>query len=55
MDTLIGIGTSAAYIYSFVATAFEETLRPLINVDATYYMMLRLSSLHSKTCREYSR
>ncbi|MEK7162814.1 MAG: heavy metal translocating P-type ATPase [Patescibacteria group bacterium] len=37
MDTLIGIGTSAAYLYSFVITAFEETLRPFINVEHTYY------------------
>ena len=37
MDTLIGIGTSAAYVYSFVIMAFEETLRPFINVDHTYY------------------
>ncbi len=37
MDTLIGIGTSAAYLYSFAVTAFEETLRPFINVDQTYY------------------
>lgn len=37
MDTLIGIGTSVAFIYSFTVTAFEETLRPFINVDATYY------------------
>jgi Cu+-exporting ATPase len=37
MDTLIGIGTSAAYIYSFVIMAFMETLRPFINVDHTYY------------------
>ena len=37
MDTLIGIGTSAAYLYSFVITAFMETLRPFINVDHTYY------------------
>src|SRR3989338_6794837 len=37
MDTLIGIGTSAAYLYSFVITAFEETLRPFINVENTYY------------------
>ena len=37
MDTLIGIGTSAAFIYSFVVTAFEETLRPFLNVDHTYY------------------
>ncbi len=37
MDTLIGIGTLAAFIYSFVLTAFEETLRPFLNVDQTYY------------------
>jgi len=37
MDTLIGIGTVAAYLYSFTVTAFEENLRPFINVDATYY------------------
>ncbi len=37
MDTLIGIGTVAAYVYSFVITAFEESLRPFINVDHTYY------------------
>jgi Cu+-exporting ATPase len=37
MDTLIGIGTSAAYVYSFIIMAFQETLRPYINVDHTYY------------------
>lgn len=37
MDTLIGIGTVTAYLYSFVVTAFEESLRPFLNVDATYY------------------
>lgn len=37
MDTLIGIGTSAAFLYSFIVTAFEETLRPFLNVDHTYY------------------
>ena len=37
MDTLIGLGTSAAYLYSFIVTAFEESLRPFLNVDATYY------------------
>ena len=37
MDTLIGIGTSVAYLYSFIITAFEESLRRLINVDHTYY------------------
>ncbi len=37
MDTLIGIGTSAAYLYSFIVTAFEETLKPFINVEYSYY------------------
>jgi len=37
MDTLIGIGTTAAFLYSFITTAFEETLRPFINVDYQYY------------------
>ncbi len=37
MDTLIGIGTSAAYLYSFVVTAFEESLKPFINVEHAYY------------------
>lgn len=37
MDTLIGIGTTAAYIYSIAVTALEEPLRQFINVDHTYY------------------
>jgi len=37
MDTLIGIGTGAAFIYSFAVTAFEDVLKPFVNVDATYY------------------
>lgn len=37
MDTLIGIGTSVAFLYSFVLTAFEEALRAFLNVDQTYY------------------
>ena len=37
MDTLIGIGTSAAYLYSFTIGAFEETLRPYMNVDQSYF------------------
>lgn len=37
MDTLIGIGTVAAYLYSFVVTAFEDALKPFINVEHTYY------------------
>lgn len=37
MDTLIGLGTTAAFLYSFAVTAFEESLRPYINVEQTYY------------------
>ncbi len=37
MDTLIGIGTSVAFVYSFVISAFEEPLRQFINVEQTYY------------------
>ncbi len=37
MDTLIGLGTSAAFLYSFVISAFEEPLRPYLNVDHSYY------------------
>jgi P-type Cu+ transporter len=33
MDTLIGIGTVAAFLYSFAVTAFEEVLKPFINVE----------------------
>ena len=37
MDTLIGIGTSAAFLYSFILTAFAEPLRQYVNVDYAYY------------------
>lgn len=37
MDTLIGIGTSAAFLYSFTVTALMEPLEPFINVSQTYY------------------
>lgn len=37
MDTLIGIGTVAAFLYSFAITAFEDFLKPFINVENTYY------------------
>lgn len=37
MDTLIGIGTVSAFLYSFAVTAFEDVLKPFINVDHTYY------------------
>lgn len=37
MDTLIGIGTSVAFLYSFIVMAFEEPLRQFVNVNHTYY------------------
>lgn len=37
MDTLIGIGTGAAFLYSFMVSAFEEMLAPFIDVSASYY------------------
>ncbi|MBX4200508.1 heavy metal translocating P-type ATPase [Candidatus Parcubacteria bacterium] len=37
MDSLIGIGTSVAFLYSFILTAFEEPLGRFINVSHTYY------------------
>lgn len=37
MDTLIGIGTAAAFLYSFVVTAFEDVLREFIDVSNVYY------------------
>ena len=37
MDTLIGLGTSVAFVYSFIVTAFEEALRPYLNVQYNFY------------------
>ncbi|MSU45476.1 MAG: cadmium-translocating P-type ATPase [Candidatus Zambryskibacteria bacterium] len=37
MDTLIGIGTVAAFLYSFTVTFLEDVLRPFIDVESTYY------------------
>ncbi|MBP9751352.1 MAG: cadmium-translocating P-type ATPase [Candidatus Moranbacteria bacterium] len=37
MDTLIGIGTSAAFLYSFVLSAFEGPLASYFDVENTYY------------------
>lgn len=37
MDTLVGLGTVAAFLYSFTLTAFEELLAPYLDVTATYY------------------
>jgi P-type Cu+ transporter len=37
MDTLIGLGTSVAFIYSFIVTAFEEVLKPYLNTQYNFY------------------
>lgn len=37
MDSLVGIGTLTAFIYSFILTAFEEPLAGFINTSHTYY------------------
>jgi len=37
MDTLIGMGTLAAFLYSVAVISFEEALRPFINVESTYF------------------
>lgn len=37
MDTLIGLGTLAAFLYSFTISAFENVLRPYLDVGQSYY------------------
>jgi Cu2+-exporting ATPase/Cu+-exporting ATPase len=37
MDTLIGLGTLVAFLYSFIISAFEKALAPYLNVAHTYY------------------
>lgn len=37
MDTLIGIGTSVAFLYSFIISAFEKVLAPYVNTAQNYY------------------
>ena len=37
MDSLIGLGTSVAFLYSFIVGAFEESLKPFLNVENTYF------------------
>jgi Cu2+-exporting ATPase/Cu+-exporting ATPase len=37
MDTLIGLGTATAFLYSFIITAFATSLQPFINVSQTYF------------------
>ena len=37
MDTLVGISTMVAFMYSFVVTAFENILAPYIEVKSNFY------------------
>ncbi len=37
MDTLIGLGTVVAFLYSFILSAFETSLAAFMNVEQTYY------------------
>lgn len=37
MDTLIGIGTSVAYLYSLIIGTFSEYLSKYINTESSYY------------------
>ncbi len=37
MDTLIGLGTSVAYFFSFALGAFDTLLRPFLNTSQNYY------------------
>lgn len=37
MDTLVGISTIVAFVYSLAVTAFEEQLAPYVDVSSNYY------------------
>ena len=37
MDTLIGLGTGVAYLYSLILTVFGESLSRFVNINQTYY------------------
>lgn len=37
MDTLVGISTIVAFLYSFVITAFDKVLAPYINTTSNFY------------------
>lgn len=37
MDTLVGISTIVAFIYSFIVTAFDKVLAPYIDVTSNFY------------------
>lgn len=37
MDSLVGIGTTVAFLYSFIVSAFENVLAPYVNTSQNYY------------------
>lgn len=37
MNSLIGLGTVVAFLYSFTLSAFEDVLKPFLDTSATYY------------------
>jgi len=37
MDTLVGLGTLVAFLYSFILSAFEEPLAAFLNTGQSYY------------------
>lgn len=37
MDSLVGLGTLVAFIYSFILMAFSELLAPYLNTEQSYY------------------
>ncbi len=37
MDTLIGLGTTSAFLYSLAISAFEESLEPFVDTANSYY------------------
>lgn len=37
MDTLVGLSTVVAFIYSFIVTAFEKPLAPYLDVSSNFY------------------
>lgn len=37
MDTLVGISTMVAFLYSFIITAFEKPLEPYLDVHSNFY------------------
>ncbi|AKM81741.1 MAG: Heavy metal translocating P-type ATPase [Candidatus Pacebacteria bacterium GW2011_GWF2_38_9] len=37
MDTLVGIGTTVAFVYSFIVSIFATSLAPYLNTSHTYY------------------